>query len=98
MEHEIPGDTICNLCPRYSHERIDKGQEDLEIRRTNGDHPNDSIVKIDQNTEMGPGELRKLAAPQIPAKNHQLNMVTKTLKSVKSSIKLTGILRHERMP
>ena len=32
--------------------------------RTNRDHPNYNIVKIGQNTEKGPGDLRKLAVTQ----------------------------------
>ena len=35
-----------------------KGLVDLEIR---GNHPNNSIIKIDQNTEKNPGNSRKLA-------------------------------------
>ncbi len=33
-----------------------KGRENLEIR----DHPNYSIIKIGQNTEKSPGDLRRL--------------------------------------
>ena len=32
-----------------------KGLEDLEISRTSGDHPNDSIIENGQNTEKRPG-------------------------------------------
>ena len=32
MEHESDGDTNCNRYARYSHQRIDTGLEDLEIK------------------------------------------------------------------
>ena len=35
-------------------------------KTTNGDHPNDSAVKIGQNTEKRNGDLRRLAVTQIP--------------------------------
>ena len=38
-------------------------------KRTSGDHPNDSIIMIGQNTETIPGDLRRLATTQIPLKN-----------------------------
>ena len=49
-------------------------------RRTGRDYPNCSIVKIDQNTEKSPGDLRRLAVAQTPLKYHQITMVWKTLK------------------
>ena len=50
---------------------------------TIGDHPNDSTVKIDQNSEKSLGDLRKLAVTQTPVKDHQLTLVLKTLKGIK---------------
>ena len=38
-----------------------KGLEDLEVGRTGGDHPNDSIIENSQNTKKSPAELRRLA-------------------------------------
>ena len=38
------------------------------MRKKNRDHPNKSIIKIDQNTEKSPGDLRRLAVTQIPVK------------------------------
>ena len=49
-----------------------KGLEDLEI---SGDHPNYSIIKMGQNTEKNPEDLRRLAVTQIPVINHQLMLV-----------------------
>ena len=47
---------------------------------TSGDHPDDSIIKICQNTEKSPGDLRKLDVIQAPVSNHQLTLVWKTLR------------------
>ena len=61
MEHESDGDTSCNRCARYSHQKIDKETEGLGNSWTSGVHPNDSIIKIGQNTKKGLGDLRSLA-------------------------------------
>ena len=67
MEHESDGFTDCNRCSWYSHQRIIKrtGGHD----RTSEDYPNYSIVKIGQNTEKSPGDLRRLAVSQTPVKD-----------------------------
>ena len=44
-------------------------------QRTSGDYPDYSIIKIGQNTEKNPGDLRRLAATQTPVKDHQLALV-----------------------
>ena len=49
-----------------------KGTGKLRNKRTNGDRPNYSIIKIGQNTAKSSGDLRKLAVSQTPMKNHQL--------------------------
>ena len=36
----------------------------LGNKRTSGDHPNYSIVEIDQNTKKSPGDLRRFAVIQ----------------------------------
>ena len=82
MEHESDGDTNCNRCTRYNYQRIDTGTGGLENKRTNGHHPNYSIVEIGQNTKENPGNLRKLAVTQIPVENYQLMLEWKTLKWV----------------
>ena len=43
----------------------------LKNQRTSGDHPVYSIIKIDQNTEKGPGDLRRLAVTQNTERDHQ---------------------------
>ena len=57
-----------------------KGLEDLEMGGQEGDLINYSIIKIDQNTEKSPRDLRRLAVIQTPVKNHQLTLVWNTLK------------------
>ena len=59
--------------------------ENLEIRRTPGDHLNYSIVEIDQNTTKSPGDLKRLAATQTSVENYQLTLVWKTLKWVNNT-------------
>ena len=64
MEHESDGDTYSNWYARYSHQTIGTGTRGLKIKRTSGDHSNDSIVDVGQNTENNPGDLRRLAVTQ----------------------------------
>ena len=52
--------------------------DDLEI--TNGDHPNNRIVKISLNTAKSPGDFRRLSVTQTPVNDHQLTLIGKTLK------------------
>ena len=75
MEHENNGYTNCNWHARYSHQRIGTGTGGVEKKRTNGGHPNYSIIKIVQNTEKDPGNLRRLVVTQTPAEDHQLTLV-----------------------
>ena len=83
MEHESDGDTNCNWCTRYCHQRISTGTWRLGSNRTSGDHPNNSIIKIRQNTEKSPGDTRKFAVTQTPVTNRQLTLVWITLKREK---------------
>ena len=46
---------------------------------TSGNHPNDSIIKIGQNTKKSPADLRRLAVTQTPVRNRQIMVVGKTL-------------------
>ena len=83
IEYESDGDTNCNKCAQNSHEKFGIGTGGLGNKRTSGDHPNDSTVKIGRNTEKNPEDLRRLAVTQTPVKDHQLLLVWKTLKQVK---------------
>ena len=58
IEHESDDDNSCNWCARYTHQRIGTGTGGLENKWTRRDHPNYRIIKIGQNTEKSPGDLR----------------------------------------
>ena len=60
MEHEGDSDTNCNWCARYSYQRINTWTGGLGNKRTSGDHSNNSIVEISQNTKKSPGDLLSL--------------------------------------
>ena len=53
VEHENDGCTGCNSCIWYSHKRIGKMTRGLGDKRTSGsgDHPNYSIIEIDQRED-----------------------------------------------
>ena len=57
MEHESDGDTNCNWCTRYSHQRIGTRTRRLVNKKMSGHHPNESI-KIGQNIEKNSKDLR----------------------------------------
>ena len=75
MEHESDGDTNSNWSAWYNHQkRIGTGTGGIRNKRTSGDHPNNNIVEIDQDTKKIPENLR-LAITHIPVKDHQLTLV-----------------------
>ena len=78
MEYESDGDTNCNWCSWYNHQRINTRTGRLGNKRTSGDHPNYSIIEVGHNTKKSPGDLRRFAVTQIPVRNHQLTLVRKT--------------------
>ena len=80
MEQEGDIDTNCNWGAGNNLQRNGKATGRLGNKRTSRDHPDYSIIKIDQNIEKSSGDLRKLAVSQTPVKNHQLTLVGKTLK------------------
>ena len=47
----------------------------LGNKKTSGDPPNYRIIKIGQNTEESPRDLRRLAVTQTPVRNHWLTLV-----------------------
>ena len=79
-EHEGNGDTNCNWHTWNNLQRIGNGSGSLGNKRTSGDHPNYSIIKIGQNSQKRPGDLRRLAVKQTPVENCQLTLVGKSLK------------------
>ena len=81
MDHESDGDTNCNWYTRHGSQRIGIGTGGLRNKWASGDHLKYSIVKIGQNTEKSPGDLRRLAVT--PEENYQSMVVWRTLKRVK---------------
>ena len=69
MEHESDGDDNYNWCTWNNPQRIGTGTGRLRNQRTSEDHPDYSIIKIDQKTKKSPGDLRRLAVTQIPVEN-----------------------------
>ena len=72
VEHESDGDSNYNRC---SHEQIGKGTGRIRNKNTSGYHLNYNILKICQNTEKSPGELRRIAVTYTPVEYHQLMLV-----------------------
>ena len=83
IEPEGYSDTNSNCCTWNNSQRIGKWTGRHGNKRTSGDHPNYSIIKIDKNTEKSPEDLRRPADTQTPVKDHQLTLEWKTLKEVK---------------
>ena len=48
------------------------GQRRCRNQRMSGDYPDYSIIKMGQNTEKSPGDLRRLAVSQNSVNVHQL--------------------------
>ena len=61
MKHKSDGIINCNRHALYSHQRIGSETEGLGYKRMSGNHPNNSIVEIGQNTEKSPADFRTLA-------------------------------------
>ena len=85
-EHKNDGDTYLNWWCWYSHQRIDTGNGGLGNKRTSGDRSNYSIIKIGENTEESPGDLRRHAVAQTPVRKPPANA------GVKNSLRSTIII------
>ena len=55
--------------------KVGTGTGGLGNKRASGDHPNYSIVEIDQKSKKSPGDLKGLVVAQTPVENHQLTLV-----------------------
>ena len=66
LEHEGDGNANCNWCARNNLQMTGKGIRILGNKRKSEDHPNRSIIKINQNTKKSPGNLKRLAVTQTP--------------------------------
>ena len=60
IEQESVYDTHCNWQARNNPQGIGRGTGKLGNKKTKGDHPDNSIIIIGQNTEKSPGDLRRL--------------------------------------
>ena len=63
------------ICALGAITKIKKGTSGHGNKRKSGDHPNDCIIKIGQNTEKSPGALKRLAVTQTSERNHRLTLV-----------------------
>ena len=72
---KVTGIPIITGVLRTIHKGLVKGTGRLENKRTSGDHPDYSIIKIGQNTEKSPEDLRRLAVTQTLNRNHHLTLV-----------------------
>ena len=68
MEHEGDGDYNSGWCTWDNPQRIGTETRRLENKSTSSDHPVYSIIKIGQNTEKSPGDLRRFALTRTPVK------------------------------
>ena len=75
MEHEGDGGTKCNWSAQNNLHRVGNGDGRFRNQRMNTDHADYSIVKIGQNTEKSPGDLRKFSIAYIPIKDHQQPLI-----------------------
>ena len=71
LKHEVDDNNNCKWCARNNTKRIGKGTGGLGNKRTSGNHPAYSIIKIGQNTKKSSGDLRRLAITQTQVENHQ---------------------------
>ena len=62
---------------------LSTGTGGLGNKRMCRNHPNNSIIKIDQNPEKSPGDSGKFTVTQTPVINHQLTLEWKTLERLK---------------
>ena len=78
--HESDVLTFGDQCSLYSHQKIGRSTGGLGNNKMTGDYPKYNIIKIGQDTSTGPGDSRRLTVTQTIAKDHQLMLMSKTLK------------------
>ena len=74
MDYKGEGVTNCNWDTRNNPQSLGKGTKEIENKRTTGNHQYFRIIKIGQNTEKSPGELKRFAVTQTPLRHHQLTL------------------------
>ena len=60
---------------RYGNNDKDEDNSPKTLNDKSIDHPDYCIIKIGQNTEKCPGDLRRLTVTRTSGKNHQLTLV-----------------------
>ena len=77
VKHEGDGDTDYNWSTWKGPTLLGEKPGGIGNQRKNRDHSDYSIVKIGQNTEKSPGDLRRFAVTQTLVKSHQLALLLK---------------------
>ena len=86
MEYEGAGDTSCKWSTWNNPQRLGNVTGSLGNNRRSAEHPHYNVIKIVQNTEKSPEDLRRLAVTQTSVKNYQLKVMRKkTVKRVKKN-------------
>ena len=75
MEHERNSDTSYNWCTRNNPQKLGKQTGRLGNKRTSGDHPDFSILKIGQNTDKSPRDLKIIVCAYNPVKDQQVTLI-----------------------
>ena len=75
IEHEGNGDTGYNWYVRNDSQSLGNSDRKARYNSSIREHRNYSILKIGQNTEKSPGDLRRLAVTQTPLKDRQQVLV-----------------------
>ena len=92
MNHESDGGTNCNWCTRNNPEIIGKYTWRLRNKSASRDHRDYSIIKIGQNIEESPGDLKRLTVSQTTVRNHQTTK--RKLKKMKRETKYLNLARE----
>ena len=75
MEHDGDRETNCGWCTWDNPQRIGRVTGRVRIKRTSWDHQDYCIIKIGQNTENSPRDLKRIAVTQTPVRNYQLTLL-----------------------
>ena len=75
MAYEADGDNNYGWYTWNNRQRLGKGTRRFGNKIAIRVHSDYGIIKIEQNTEKSPEDLRRLAATQTLERNHQLTLV-----------------------
>ena len=73
-KYEDDGYTHCNRCTWNDPQKLETGTGRDRNMRTSRDYLN-YCIKIEQDTEKNPRDLKRLIVTQNPLKNHQITLV-----------------------